>query len=321
MKNEKSCGAVVYRTVNGELQFLVEHMVQGHTSLPKGHVEENETEAETALREIREETNLEVTLDTNFKHTITFSPREGVLKDVTFFVAKAKDGELVNQESEVASLEWLPYREAVAAMTYDDDRGTLVKAKKYLKLVDKAVKFAVKKHAGACRKGTSLPYIVHPMEAAAIAAGLTDDRRVIAAAVLHDTLEDTDTTEEELRKVFGKSVAKLVAAESEDKQEELPPGETWTERKQATLDSLKEAKHKEKLLALADKLSNIRAMERDYAAEGENLWERFNQPDPVQQAWYYRSLAEIFSADKKLADTQACREYRDRVDAVFGRYD
>ena len=67
MKKEKSCGAAVYKYENGKRLYLLEHMVQGHISLPKGHVEQNETETETAEREIREETNLTVKLDTNFR--------------------------------------------------------------------------------------------------------------------------------------------------------------------------------------------------------------------------------------------------------------
>ena len=74
MKFEKSCGAVVYKAVSDVTLFLIEHMALGHTSLPKGHMEEGETEEETAVREIKEETNLDVVLDTRFRHTISYSP-------------------------------------------------------------------------------------------------------------------------------------------------------------------------------------------------------------------------------------------------------
>ena len=132
MKKEKSCGAVVYKLENGIPLFLIEHMALGHTSLPKGHVEGDETEAETALREIREETGLEVRLDTRFRHTISYSPYRGVLKDVVFFLAEAEEGRLVNQESEVSGLEWLPQNDAVAARIYAADRETLQAAVRYL---------------------------------------------------------------------------------------------------------------------------------------------------------------------------------------------
>lgn len=185
-------------------------------------------------------------------------------------------------------------------------------------IVNKAVDYAVKKHSGDTRKGTKIPYIVHPMEAAAIVAGITDDQELIAAAVLHDTVEDTDATREELEELFGKRVADLVAAESEDKREDLPAEETWYIRKKETIDELGQEGHEARLLALADKLSNIRAIQRDHEMLGNELWDRFNQKDPKMHGWYYGSLAKMFLADPELKDTQACREYADRVRAVFG---
>ena len=132
VRKEKSCGAVVYRRVASGPEFLLEHMIQGHTSIPKGHVEGDETEEETALREIREETNLEVTLDTGFRHVITYSPGPAVVKDVVFFIAEAKPGRMVNQESEVTSLEWMPFDRALKALTHESDRETLRRARNYL---------------------------------------------------------------------------------------------------------------------------------------------------------------------------------------------
>ena len=133
IKKEKSCGAVVYRKRMNGLEFLLEHMIQGHTSIPKGHVEGSETEEETALREIREETNLEADLDTSFRHVITYSPGENIIKDVVFFIAEAKPGQMINQECEVSSLEWLPFEQALKALTHDSDRETLTAANEYLK--------------------------------------------------------------------------------------------------------------------------------------------------------------------------------------------
>ncbi len=132
MKHEKSCGAVVYQYAEGKPLFLIEHMALGHTSIPKGHVENGETEEETATREIREETNLEVELDSCFRHTVSYSPAPGIQKEVVFFIARAVSEKLINQECEVSALEWLPYEEALAAMTYDTDRETLSEAMRYL---------------------------------------------------------------------------------------------------------------------------------------------------------------------------------------------
>ena len=132
MKYEKSCGAVVYKYIEDLPVYLIEHMALGHTSLPKGHVEAGETEEETAVREIREETNLEVVLDSRFRHTVSYSPYPGIQKEVVFFIAKAVSDSLINQECEVSALEWLPYEEAFAAMTYDSDREILAEARRYL---------------------------------------------------------------------------------------------------------------------------------------------------------------------------------------------
>ncbi len=132
MKYEESCGAVVFKIRYGEVYFLVEHMKLGHISIPKGHKEENETDEETAVCEIREETNLEVKLDTVFRHDVCYSPREGINKVVTFFVAEAVTEDLKNQESEVSDLEWLPYDQAIEAVTYPTDKEVLSHAAVYL---------------------------------------------------------------------------------------------------------------------------------------------------------------------------------------------
>lgn len=183
-------------------------------------------------------------------------------------------------------------------------------------MVEKAIIFAAKAHEGMFRKGTEIPYIVHPMEAGAIAASVTSDKEVIAAAVLHDTLEDTETTAEEIENEFGKEVLRLVQSDSEDKREELPPEQTWKIRKQETIDYLKnKADKKEKIIALSDKLSNIRAIYRDYQKIGDELWKRFNQKDKNEHAWYYKSFVETLS---ELDDTAAYKEYCELVRNIFG---
>ena len=130
---EKSCGAAVYVFHNGLPFFLVEYMTLGHVSIPKGHMEEGETEEETALREIREETSLEVRLDTVFRHEVTYSPREGVEKTVVFFVAEATNTACEKpQEEEVRRIDWLFAEQAIPAMTYETDREVLRHATAYL---------------------------------------------------------------------------------------------------------------------------------------------------------------------------------------------
>ena len=134
MKYEKSCGAAVYRIEQGTILFLIEHMKLGHISIPKGHMEGQETEEETAVREIREETGLEVELDTAFRHAVRYSPRAGIEKEVVFFTAQLTGGEMQNQECEVSALEWLPYDRAVEAVTYRTDKEVLAHASAYLEM-------------------------------------------------------------------------------------------------------------------------------------------------------------------------------------------
>lgn len=168
------------------------------------------------------------------------------------------------------------------------------------KELDKAIIFAVNAHRGMVRKGTAVPYILHPMESAAIVGSMTDDEEVIAAAVLHDVLEDTPVTTERLRKEFGDRITDLVCAESENKREDRPAAETWKIRKQETISALyQETNLSVKMIALGDKLSNIRAIYRDNQRLGDQLWERFNQKDKSEHAWYYGEIAE---ATKELAN-------------------
>lgn len=132
MIKEKSCGAVVYKYDGEQLLILIEKMQKGHYSMPKGHVESGETEVQTATREIKEETNLDVNIDTGFRKTITFSPYENCMKDVVFFVAEYVGGDMTNQECEVSQLMWLPVSEAVDIITHDTDRDVLKAAVDYI---------------------------------------------------------------------------------------------------------------------------------------------------------------------------------------------
>lgn len=134
MNKEKSCGAVIYKKNNNQINYLlICAKYDHHWSFPKGHVEKDETELQTALREIKEETNLEPIIDVNFRNVITYSPRVGILKDVIFFIGLVNDNQKVKiQPSEVIAYKWLPYEEAVKAVTYDNDRNTLINANKYL---------------------------------------------------------------------------------------------------------------------------------------------------------------------------------------------
>ena len=133
MRREKSCGAVIFREDENNRRFyLVLKSTQGHTTLCKGHVENNETERETAAREIMEETGLTVDFLDGFREVITYSPRPGRMKDVVFFLARAHGGGIVCQPEEVADARFLPFGEALEALTHPSDRDTLQKAHAFL---------------------------------------------------------------------------------------------------------------------------------------------------------------------------------------------
>lgn len=177
----------------------------------------------------------------------------------------------------------------------------------------RAVAFAAYAHDGQCRKGGAMPYIVHPMEVAAIAATVTDDGEVLSAAVLHDVVEDCGVTAEELRRRFGSRVAALVLSVSEEKFADAAG--TWRLRKQRAVERLRVAERETLILALSDKLSNLRSLDRDLRAEGAAVWRRFNQTDPAMHKWYYTAMGEALTP---LKQTDAYREYRTLLDRVFG---
>lgn len=183
-------------------------------------------------------------------------------------------------------------------------------------LLDKAIKFAVKAHSGTARRGKGFPYIVHPMEAMEIVSTITSDQELLAAAALHDTVEDTDVEVEDIRREFGDRVADLVAAESESIAEGISEEDSWKARKQLALNRLVSSSLDVKIVALGDKLSNMRAIARDYEVMGDDLWSIFHAKDPADHKWRYRGLVEAF---KDLSHTNAFKEFKYLVDKVFGK--
>ena len=186
-----------------------------------------------------------------------------------------------------------------------------------MELVSEAIVFATKAHDGMRRKKSQAPYILHPMEAAVIVGTMTDDQDLIAAAALHDVVEDADISIEEIQQRFGKRVRELVGSETEDKRADLPPSETWRIRKEESLAVLKNTDDMGVLMVwLGDKLANMRSIYRDFKVEGHAMWQRFNQKDVSQQAWYYCSIARL---TERLSDTSAWLEYKTLTELVFGK--
>ena len=185
-----------------------------------------------------------------------------------------------------------------------------------MELVEKAICFAAEKHSGMVRKIEGIPYILHPMEVAAIIGSMTRDEAIIAAGILHDTVEDTDTTRAEIMEEFGPRVAELVAGETEDKRPYMLPEASWRIRKEESLAALEKSDDiAEKILWMGDKLSNIRSIYRLWKRYGDGIWENFNQKDPAEQAWYYKTVIELLS---ELDDHEAYKEYKRLVEEIFG---
>ena len=133
VKKEKSCGAIVYRYLGTDLYILMIQMNVGHWSFPKGHVEGSESEVDTAIREVKEETNIDIFVDRNFREVTTYSPLSGILKDVVYFVATPISNHIVAQEEEVSDVKWVHSDDALNIVTYDSDRNILYKAIQFIK--------------------------------------------------------------------------------------------------------------------------------------------------------------------------------------------
>ena len=129
MKKEKSCGAIVfYLKENKEQILLIKHSNSGHWSFPKGHVEAGETEVETAVREIKEETGVDANIDTRFRTVVTYSPKKDVIKDVVYFFATADCYETEKQEEEVSEVRWVDIDKALGSVSYKNDKELVRKA-------------------------------------------------------------------------------------------------------------------------------------------------------------------------------------------------
>ena len=183
----------------------------------------------------------------------------------------------------------------------------------YSKLTIKALEYAALNHKDDVRKGTATPYIVHPVEVAMILKESSLAEEIVAAGILHDILEDTNVSPEEIRSEFGEEILRLVLGASE--KLENRDDRSWRKRKEHTINYLKdEADFKIKLIACADKLSNARSTLRDLETEDpEEFWSRFNA-GKEEQKWYYQSLVESL---KQLDGMKMYNEFKEVVDRLF----
>ena len=179
-------------------------------------------------------------------------------------------------------------------------------------MIFKAIEFATKAHSGLYRKGTNIPYITHPLNVAQILIEYECPESVVTAGILHDTLEDTQATVDDIRDAFGYEVADLVNAVSEPNK-----SDTWENRKAHTIKHLKTASPEVLMISLADKMDNIKKIREDYEKIGNKVWERFNRPKEKQK-WYYETLADVFSM--RLNDPKTAflvNHFRSEVNLVF----
>ena len=179
-------------------------------------------------------------------------------------------------------------------------------------LIFKAIEFATKAHSGQYRKGSLVPYIIHPIRVCKILINYNCGEIVASAGVLHDVLEDTPRTRKDITKSFGSKICTLVETVSE-----LGTKKTWEQRKQNTIDLLKSASKDVILIECADKLDNIRAIVEDYERLGEHVWKKFSRPRD-SQAWYYLSMVESLRTRKFTTNAAALiKEFSQEVSRIF----
>ena len=199
-------------------------------------------------------------------------------------------------------------------VTLDHKRSPSQPFNEKSQMIFDAIESAAKAHTGQFRKGTNVPYIIHPLAVAKILIDCGCSVEVVVAGILHDMVEDTPVTLEDIHQSFGEAVAQLVEGASEPEK-----SDTWENRKQHTIEYLKTAPINVLLVACADKLDNIKTIQEDYAKAGESVWARFNRPKEHQR-WYYQALAEVFATRMQGEPTISLfQKFKSEVEKVFGK--
>jgi len=178
----------------------------------------------------------------------------------------------------------------------------------------RAYAYAAKAHLGQFRKKTQIPYFTHIITTMNYAVELTQDIEVLQAAILHDTVEDTWVTFDDLRRTFGDRIARLVESETENKRRDMPAAQTWEIRKRETIEHLKNASSDAKLIILADKTANLESIVREQHYLGVEIWDKFNQPDKAKQEWYFRAVKDQLA---EFCDTSVMKAYDRYLEILF----
>lgn len=145
MQYEKSCGAIVLRRDDddGKLYILmIRHRLGGHRSFPKGHMERGETERMTAVREVFEETAVQIRIQSNFRETVHYRPLPGVSKEVVYFLSETKQKSIRAREGEIAQVEWVPVEKAEASLSHENDKIVFRAAMKKMEATEAKAKQA-----------------------------------------------------------------------------------------------------------------------------------------------------------------------------------
>lgn len=179
-----------------------------------------------------------------------------------------------------------------------------------MSIINEAIIFATEAHLNQTRRVSKKPYILHLCEAGAIAARLTNDDEVIAAAFLHDILEDTYIQENELIEKFGTRITNLVKSNTDEKNK------SWIERKQRRIDTLKHANKDEEIICLSDKLANLRSLYQETVDEKDKVWDYFNEKDKTLQGWFFKSISDNI---KYLRNTHEYREFCYYIDIIWNK--
>ncbi|PLS03104.1 HD domain-containing protein [Neobacillus cucumis] len=177
-------------------------------------------------------------------------------------------------------------------------------------IIEKALQMAAKAHSKQQRKGSDIPYIVHPVAVGMILMKAGYDESFIAAGILHDTVEDTEISLNDIHREFGLEIARIVDGCSEPDK-----SLSWEERKTHTIEYLKDAPMEIRAVACADKLHNVRSIKNDYEQVGEAIWSKFNAGKEKQE-WYYTQIVESLQYQNSFP---LVRELEEAVRRLFNR--
>lgn len=187
-------------------------------------------------------------------------------------------------------------------------------------LVNRAKAFAYSAHSGQVRKGSGLPFTSHLEAVSEYVSNNCDDSELIAAAWLHDVVEDTNASLSDVRAVTNENVANYVSIETEDKMRDLPESDSWKARKLKQINHLNNLSYEDSdvlLIALADKLANTDDMRVEYDKLGDDVWKIFNNEDPLDHKWYYTSFAQIIG-NSKFKNTNEYKQLLENIEYIWG---